>query len=572
MVIMALIVLMVSVYSATVPANILNPVIDTSIVAPTVPKNIQPLDVQPIEPSGDGVDTKDSEPIVPANVGDLNSPVDVDSLRNPVLNVPVDVGGLGRTPPKQCNLDVTPDEVVVRAGGTVVLKSNLAGVTWKAEVSDNIVPSPDGTLLYYHAPKKLGGSQLYDHVTASKGGCYDVSVIKVVAYKVDHIDIDGPNEVEAKSDGHSRSKVSSNVGHYVVTLEDEYGNPVEGIGVYVDLVPYDVDGAPDSELDAGADEGWSLHLVADENGQAEFDLVAGYSLGVYSIDVADADNSAEAHMKVVIVPATNDDNNTGGDDNNGGNTTGGDDNNGTVTGGSSSGGSGSGSNGITGRGGIYFVNVTSSSPEEPVVNETEPEPQPPEDVAPMNVIVKYPTSVYVGDDIVVEVRDAYGKAISGRMVTFVDPMGNEFSKITDINGKVSTIALKKGVYSIKVDGAQGTLRVRANEKPVEEAPKNEGGLFGMVGAIFGEDKVMPVLALMGLLLLAVIGAGIYYLSQGDVLDDEGDFGDEFGETPPEEVPGDEELPLEDESEEMKEMDDSVDVIDLSEEGDEDEKL
>ena len=574
-------------------------------VVPNLPNTVNvpapSIDVSNIHPELADVDVSDSSSGLDSNgpevdrdsaksiLGDSQANSNVVSVDLPgkVVDIPDlsnDVDIDPDTP--KCILSIDPDDVYVRPGGTVIFYSNLAGVKWSVKYSDNYYYEEDGTYLVYHAPKYLRGSELTDYVTVSKSDCSDTAVVHVSPYEAHNIIVKGPSEVEV-------TPIFSKVAYredYSLRVVDKYGNPIKGLGLYVDLIPLDVDGSPDTELNYGNDDGWHIHLVSDSKGKAQFDLVVGYNTGTYRLEVEDADGNVEVSKIITLVEKlpdnnnNNDDNNNSttnddnGNDDNGSDDNGGDNNNdngGTVTdnGGSShsSGGHSGGSSGITGRG-VYFVNVTHNNnnevEEEPQVEEEVEDETPVEDnVNPITVVVKYPSSVYVGDDIEVIVKDASGNPVVGRLVTYIDPMGNEIQKYTDNNGRVSTLALRKGVYSVKVDGAQGTLRIKAVDKPKEEPKKEDKGIFGLVGALVGEENVVPALAFMGLLLLVMVGAGIYYLSQGDVISEEDDFTDEFGE----EGIAEENVDSQDEQSVMEGPEDD-DVIDLTEEVDDDEKL
>ncbi len=592
-VMLAVLMLAISVY-ATVPS--VPTAVNLPDLSPSVPEVNRDLADVVVSDSGSDDSSSDSgvsgPKLDPDDIQDLLDSNDKPNIDFPgqKIDIPDNSVGVDIDPdtPK-CILSIDPDDVYVRPGGTVIFYSNLAGVSWSVKYSDNYYYEEDGTYLVYHAPKYLRGSELVDYVTVSKGDCSDTAVVHVRPYEVKRIVIKGPEEVEVTPFYY---KVNLHEEYYVRAV-DKYGNPVEGMGIYVDLVPLDVDGSPDSELNYGTDDGWHLHLVSDSKGIARFDLVVGYHTGTYRLEVEDADGNVEVSKVITLVEKLPDNNNNdnGGDDNNstndddngndngsgddnGNDDNGNDDNGGTVTdnGGShSSGGHSGGHSGITGRG-VYFVNVTRTNnvDEEPEVVEEEEEEEEPvvDNVNPINVVVKYPSSVYVGDDIKVTVKDTSGNPVMGRMVTFIDPMGNEIQKYTDMKGSVSTVALREGVYSVKVDGAQGTLRIRAVEKPKEEPKKEDNkGIFGLVGAVVGEDNVVPALAFMGLVLLAMVGAGIYYLSQGDAISEEDDFTDEFGDQ------GVAEENVESQEDQtMMEGPEDEDVIDLTEEVDDDEKL
>ena len=131
-------------------------------------------------------------------------------------------------------------------------------------------------------------------------------------------------------------------------------------------------------------------------------------------------------------------------------------------------------------------------------------------------VLSAPSSITVGDSVVLTLTDLYGAPISGATIVVTDPFGNSLEYITDATGKAGFTATAEGTYTYSVNGMDlanppstvSAAKESAAPSPTQYEPQapsstTEEALSAGWGALF--------LVGAGLLVVAVLGGAAYLL-------------------------------------------------------------
>ncbi|GEM_PF-5639066 len=299
-------------------------------------------------------------------------------------------------------------------------------------------------------------------------------------------------------------------------LKDANGNPVSDKRVRITLSALSRGG--DASLDAGNDEGLIVYAVSDSDGKASAMLIAGNTPANYIITASYGTLTDSAAVEV-YAGGSNDTANNTSDTNNTNNT----DNSSNNASHTSSGGGSSGSGGSTSSGGVYVVGVNrvneSETPEE-VANETVVSPAVATSASPSHIKVTYYKRVYTGGVIKLTLVSDDGSPVVGRGVVVRDPSGTEKRYETSGRGIVEIPADEEGTYTIEIEGTDGVIKVKSIPKPVVKEEEETGKTtetFDIVAAMTGGNpSIFPAVAVVVVLLVLIVGAGVYFLLHKDI--------------------------------------------------------
>ncbi|MGC9057955.1 MAG: hypothetical protein ACP5H8_02630, partial [Candidatus Micrarchaeia archaeon] len=262
---------------------------------------------------------------------------------------------------------------------------------------------------------------------------------------------------------------------------------------------------PVASLEVGSDDGVVVYGVTDSRGRVSGVFKSGSEAMKY-VMVAQYNDNIVDNLKIAVVSGSNG--------------SGQQDGSGSSSGSSSRGGAGDDTS--ESRTGIYVVSITNPAKEnaEPVVEPNKPEESTQNatlyvGATPLEIEVSHPKKVYVGDTITISIS-SYGKPVANREVLVKDPIGKKIILKTGTNGKVSLKASIDGTYVFSISDVSGQFSVVAVNKSVQQSVDNKPlDITAVVAAFFGNGS-LPIVAVLAVILILIVGVGVYFLTQKEV--------------------------------------------------------